>query len=77
MKIVSTEQERLEDVITRLDPLAWGQVAAFITEKNGRDLSLPPFKGPDGKDITLEEVFANLEATNQLLPALLRELLTA
>lgn len=31
----------------------------------------------DGKDITLEEVFANLEATNQLLPALLRELLTA
>jgi 5'-methylthioinosine phosphorylase len=31
----------------------------------------------DGKDITLDEVFANLKATNELLPALLRELLAA
>jgi 5'-methylthioinosine phosphorylase len=31
----------------------------------------------DGKDITLDEVFANLQATNALLPALLRELLAA
>ena len=31
----------------------------------------------DGKDITLDDVFANLAATNALLPALLRELLAA
>lgn len=53
-----------KDVITRLDPLARGQVAAFITEKDGRDLSLPPFKGPDGKDITLAAYAGKVQLIN-------------
>jgi thiol-disulfide isomerase/thioredoxin len=53
-----------KDVIARLDPLARGQVAAFITEKNGRDLSLPAFKGPDGKDITLAAYAGKVQLIN-------------
>ena len=50
--------------IARLDPLAKGQVAAFITEKDGRDLSLPAFKGPDGKDITLAAYAGKVQLIN-------------
>jgi thiol-disulfide isomerase/thioredoxin len=53
-----------KDVIARLDPLATGQVAAFIPEKNGRDLTLPPFKGPDGKDTTLAAYAGKVQLIN-------------
>jgi thiol-disulfide isomerase/thioredoxin len=53
-----------KEVIARLDPLARGQVAAFITEKSGRDLSLPAFKGPDGKDITLSAYAGKVQLIN-------------
>jgi thiol-disulfide isomerase/thioredoxin len=53
-----------KDVIARLDPLATGQVAAFIPEKNGRDLTLPAFKGPDGKDITLAAYAGKVQLIN-------------
>jgi thiol-disulfide isomerase/thioredoxin len=53
-----------KDIITRLDPLARGQVAAFVTEKNGRDLVLPAFKGPDGKDITLAAYAGKVQLIN-------------
>lgn len=50
--------------IKRLDPFAKGQVAAFVTEKNGRSLSLPAFKGPDGKDMTLEAYQPRVQLVN-------------
>lgn len=50
--------------IARLDPLAKGQVAAFVTEKDGRNLSLPPFKGPDGKDVTLSAYEGKVQLIN-------------
>jgi thiol-disulfide isomerase/thioredoxin len=53
-----------KEVIARLDPLATGQVAAFITEKNGRNLTLPAFKGPDGKDITLAAYAGKVQLIN-------------
>lgn len=53
-----------KSTITRLDPLAKGQVAAFITEKDGRNLSLPAFKGPDGKDITLAAYAGKVQLIN-------------
>lgn len=53
-----------EATIKRLDPFARGQVAAFITEKNGRSLSLPGFKGPDGKDIKLEAYQPRVQLVN-------------
>ena len=62
--VVAAECTAAKDVIARLDPLAKGQVAAFITEKNGRDLSLPAFKGPDGKDITLAAYAGKVQLIN-------------
>ena len=53
-----------KDVIARLEPLAKGQVAAFITEKSGRDLVLPPFRGPEGKDITLAAYAGKVQLIN-------------
>ncbi|MBX9458091.1 MAG: TlpA family protein disulfide reductase [Rhizobium sp.] len=53
-----------KEAIARIDPLATGQVAAFITEKNGRDLALPAFKGPDGKDITLAAYAGKVQLIN-------------
>ena len=50
--------------IARLDPLATGQVAAFITEKDGRNLTLPAFKGPDGTDITLGAYAGKVQLIN-------------
>lgn len=61
---VAAECTAAEDVIARLEPLAKGQVAAFITEKDGRDLSLPAFKGPDGKDITLAAYAGKVQLIN-------------
>ena len=52
------------DTIARLEPLAKGQVAAFITEKQGRNLFLPPFKGPDGKDMTLDAYAGRVQLVN-------------
>jgi thiol-disulfide isomerase/thioredoxin len=51
-------------VIDRLAPLAKGQVAAFLTEKDGRALTLPPFKGPDDKDITLAAYAGKVQLIN-------------
>ena len=62
--VVAAECTAAKDVIARLDPLAKGQVAAFITEKSGRDLSLPAFKGPDGKDITLAAYAGKVQLIN-------------
>ena len=53
-----------EATIARLDPLAKGQVAAFVTEKQGRNLSLPGFKGPDGKDMKLEAYQPRVQLVN-------------
>ena len=53
-----------EALIKRLDPLAEGQVAAFVTEKQGRSLSLPGFKGPDGKVVTLESFAGKVQLVN-------------
>lgn len=53
-----------KDTIARLAPLAQGQVAAFIAEKGARDLALPPFKGPDGKDITLAAYAGKVQLIN-------------
>jgi thiol-disulfide isomerase/thioredoxin len=50
--------------IGRIDPLARGQLAAFVTEKQGRALSLPAFKGPDGKDVTLETYAGKVQLIN-------------
>lgn len=50
--------------ISRLEPLARGQVAAFVTEKDGRDLVLPAFKGPDGKDMTLAAYAGKVQLIN-------------
>lgn len=64
LNAAAAECTAAKDVIARLDPLAKGQVAAFITEKNGRDLTLPPFKGPDGKDTTLATYAGKVQLIN-------------
>jgi thiol-disulfide isomerase/thioredoxin len=53
-----------KSVIAKLDPLATGQVAAFIPEKDGRNLTLPAFKGPDGKDMTLAAYAGKVQLIN-------------
>ncbi|MGV3549129.1 thiol:disulfide interchange protein TlpA [Rhizobium sp.] len=62
--VASVDCTPAQSTIARLDPLAKGQLAAFITEKNGRNLSLPPFKGPDGKDITLAAYAGKVQLIN-------------
>lgn len=62
--VASVDCAPAKSVIARLDPLATGQVAAFITEKDGRNLALPAFKGPDGKDITLAAYAGKVQLIN-------------
>ena len=62
--VASVDCAPAKNVIAKLDPLATGQVAAFITEKDGRNLSLPAFKGPDDKDITLAAYAGKVQLIN-------------
>jgi thiol-disulfide isomerase/thioredoxin len=62
--VASVDCAPAKAVIAKLDPLATGQVAAFITEKSGRDLTLPAFKGPDDKDITLAAYAGKVQLIN-------------
>lgn len=62
--VASVDCTPAKGTIARLDPLAKGQVAAFITEKDGRDLTLPAFKGPDGKDTTLGAYAGKVQLIN-------------
>jgi thiol-disulfide isomerase/thioredoxin len=62
--VASVDCAPAKQTIARLEPLATGQVAAFITEKSARSLSLPSFKGPDGKDISLAAYAGKVQLIN-------------
>ena len=61
---VSIDCAPAQATIARLSPFAKGQVAAFVTEQHGRNLSLPGFKGPDGKDMKLEAYQPRVQLVN-------------
>lgn len=62
--VAAADCSAASDVIARIGPLAKGELAAFITEKNGRSLTLPAFKGPDGKDMTLAAYSGKVQLLN-------------
>ena len=52
------------ETIARIAPFAKGEVAAFITEKQGRALVLPPVKNGEGKAVTLADFGNRIQLVN-------------